>query len=43
VFVNARRERELGAENHKTEPDGSVSGAPHKTAVGGNRKRWWGG
>jgi hypothetical protein len=32
----------LGAKNHKTEHNGSVSGVPCETAVEGNGGRWWG-
>jgi hypothetical protein len=40
-FANARRERGLGAKNHETERDGSISGAPCETAVEGDGGRWW--
>jgi hypothetical protein len=32
-----------GAKSHKTERDGSVSGAPCETVVEDDRGKWWGG
>jgi hypothetical protein len=40
VFANARRERGLGAKNHETEHDGSISGAPRETTAEGDGGRW---
>ena len=39
--MDARWERELGNKSHETECDGLISGAPCKTAVVGDRGRWW--
>jgi hypothetical protein len=39
AFANARQV--AGAKTHKTEHDGSVSGAPYETAMKGNGERWW--
>ena len=47
VMVLRVRKREagegLGAKNHETEHDGSISGAPCKTTAEGDGERWWGG
>jgi hypothetical protein len=41
AFANTRRERVVGAKNHETERDGSISGALCETAVESDGRRWW--
>jgi len=42
AFANTRQERGLGAKNHETERDGSISGALCETVVEGDRGMWCG-
>jgi hypothetical protein len=43
AFANTRQERGLGAKNHETEHNGSISDAPCETTVEDDGGRWWGG
>ena len=41
TFANVRWERGLGAKSHETKHDGLILGTPCRTAVEGDRGRWW--